>query len=73
MISSRPIIVADADYFCLAKVKSERFRPQSENPSAPECLEPLTHRINSSNVPADFDETEPGTNRETVERGQTIE
>jgi hypothetical protein len=41
-------------------------------PYAPACLEPLAQRINSSNVPPGFDETEPGTDRQTVERAKRL-
>lgn len=39
---------------------------------APECLEPLTERINSSNVPVDFDETEPNTDPATIQRAKQL-
>jgi len=39
---------------------------------APECLEPLGERINSSNVPADFSEADVATDRETVERAKKL-
>jgi Sulfotransferase family len=37
-------------------------------PFAPECLEPLTQRINSSNVPADFQIDDRGTDPSLVEQ-----
>jgi hypothetical protein len=39
---------------------------------AAECLEPLAHRINSSNVPASFDETDPATDPDTVKRAKQL-
>jgi hypothetical protein len=39
-------------------------------PYASECLEPLALRINSSNVPATFNPTEPATDPETVKRAR---
>lgn len=41
-------------------------------PYAPQCLEPLVERINSSNVPADFDEREPTTQPTVVERARQL-
>src|SRR5436190_10829765 len=37
-------------------------------PYAPECLKPLQKRINSSNVPADFDASDPQTDPAVVEK-----
>jgi hypothetical protein len=39
---------------------------------AAECLEPLAERINTANMPADFDERESGTNRKTVEQARQL-
>ena len=41
-------------------------------PYAAECLEPFAQRINSSNVPAGFDEHEPATNPAIVERARRL-
>ena len=39
---------------------------------APECLEPLTQRINSANVPVDFNATDPVTDPTIVERARKL-
>jgi Sulfotransferase domain. len=39
---------------------------------APECLEPLAQRINSANVPGDFDSRDPATDPEIVERAKQL-
>jgi sulfotransferase family protein len=41
-------------------------------PYAPECLEPLASRINSANVPEDFNEREPQTDLAIVERARQL-
>jgi hypothetical protein len=41
-------------------------------PYAPECLEPLAQRINSANVPADFDERGPATDSKTIEQARQL-
>src|SRR5436190_6012387 len=41
-------------------------------PYAAECLEPFAQRINSSNVPAGFDEHEPATDPAIVERARRL-
>ena len=41
-------------------------------PYAPECLEPLAQRINSANVPANFDERGLATGSETIERARQL-
>jgi hypothetical protein len=41
-------------------------------PYAPECLEPLAQRINSSNVPADFDAADPQTGPAVVEKARQL-
>jgi hypothetical protein len=39
---------------------------------APECLEPLAQRINSANVPVDFNATDPATDPIIVERARKL-
>ena len=39
---------------------------------APECLEPLARRINSANVPVDFNATDPATDPTIVERARKL-
>jgi hypothetical protein len=39
---------------------------------APECLEPLAQRINSANVPADFNATDPATDPTILERARKL-
>src|SRR5207245_8259220 len=39
---------------------------------APECLEPLAQRINSANVPVDFNPTDPATDPTIVERARKL-
>jgi len=39
---------------------------------APECLEPLAQRINSANVPVDFNATDPATDPTIVERARKL-
>ena len=39
----------------------------------PACLEPLQHRINSSNVPWDFELGDPGTDQKVVEAARQLE
>jgi hypothetical protein len=41
-------------------------------PYAAECLEPLVERINSSNVPVDFDEREPTTDPKITEQARRL-
>ncbi|PYK37114.1 MAG: hypothetical protein DME60_12855 [Verrucomicrobia bacterium] len=41
-------------------------------PYTPECLEPLAQRINSSNVPADFDGSDPQTDPAVVEKARQL-
>ncbi|MGE5207956.1 MAG: sulfotransferase, partial [Alphaproteobacteria bacterium] len=41
-------------------------------PYSAECLEPLAQRINSSNVPADFNADDPGTNPAVVEEATRL-
>jgi len=41
-------------------------------PYAPECLEPLAQRINSANVPGDFDPRNPATDPAIVERAKQL-
>jgi len=41
-------------------------------PYAAECLEPLAQRINSSNVPVDFDASDPATDPAIVERARQL-
>ena len=41
-------------------------------PYAPECLEPLAQRINSANVPVDFNATDPATDPAIVERARQL-
>src|SRR5437773_3317996 len=41
-------------------------------PYTPECLEPLAQRINSSNVPADFDGSDPQTDPAVVEKALQV-
>ena len=41
-------------------------------PYAPECLEPLAERINSANVPANFNEREPRTDPAIMERAKQL-
>src|SRR5436190_2685659 len=41
-------------------------------PYAPECLEPLAQRINSANVPVDFNPTDPATDPTIVERARKL-
>src|SRR5260370_41887778 len=41
-------------------------------PYAPECLEPLAQRINSANVPVDFDASDPATDPMVVERARQL-
>jgi sulfotransferase family protein len=41
-------------------------------PYAAECLEPLVERINSSNVPVDFDEHEPTTDPKIIEQARHL-
>jgi sulfotransferase family protein len=41
-------------------------------PYAPECLEPLVERINSANVPANFNEREPQTDPAIMERAKQL-
>ena len=41
-------------------------------PYAPECLEPLAQRINSANVPVDFNATDPATDPTIVERARKL-
>jgi len=43
-----------------------------DEPYAPECLEPLQERINSSNVPADFDASDPQTDPAVVEKARQL-
>jgi hypothetical protein len=43
-----------------------------DEPDAPECLEPLAQRINSANVPADFDSRDPTTDPAIVERAKQL-
>jgi hypothetical protein len=49
---------------CLLDFLGERY--------AAVCLEPLAERINTANVPADFDERESGTNLKTVEQPRQL-
>jgi hypothetical protein len=49
---------------CLLDFLGERYTA--------ECLEPLAQRINTANVPADFDERESGTNPKTVEHARQL-
>jgi hypothetical protein len=41
-------------------------------PYTPECLKPLAQRINSSNVPADFDGSDPQTDPAVVEKARQL-
>jgi hypothetical protein len=41
-------------------------------PYAPECLEPLAQRINSANVPVDFNPSDPSTDPTVVERAKQL-
>ena len=41
-------------------------------PYAPQCLEPLAQRINSANVPADFNPSDPATDRTIVKRARQL-
>ena len=41
-------------------------------PYAPQCLEPLVQRINSANVPVDFNATDPATDPAIVERARQL-
>jgi hypothetical protein len=41
-------------------------------PYAAQCLEPLAQRINSANVPVDFDASDPATDPVTVERAKEL-
>ena len=41
-------------------------------PYAPQCLEPLSQRINSSNVPADFDPRDPATDPVIMEQAREL-
>jgi len=41
-------------------------------PYVPQCLEPLAERINSSDVPADFDEHEPTTDPTIIEQARRL-
>ena len=43
-----------------------------DEPYAPECLEPLQERINSSNLPADFDASDPQTDPAVVEKARQL-
>lgn len=43
-----------------------------EEPFEPACLEPLRARINSSEVPPDFDPSDPRTNLETIDEAERL-
>jgi hypothetical protein len=42
-------------------------------PYEPACLEPIRIRINSSNVPSDFESSDPATDPRVVEEARTLE
>jgi len=43
-----------------------------EEPYSPQCLEPLAERINSSNVPADFNANDPATDPRVIEKATRL-
>jgi Sulfotransferase family len=70
-----PAVVYRVRYSDLVERSESTMRSLLEflgEPYAPECLEPLVERINSANVPANFNEREPQTDPAIMERAKQL-